>query len=236
MNFKTITVAVLLFAVWSDAQAWFWILRGAAARGTATTVTRGAAVAGSTTAGEAVAGFATRPIATAGRYCVRPAGATACDLHNATSARSAAQQAVGSGHTVRPGSRPGLFEVLDAAGNIAGIVEAIDRQGNPEVATLPQYVPEPQGMPVFIHNRSGQRLFYRIRGENCQFNELWVDPNMRSDISCPSSSTYFVEISTTVDGSGQSSESRQQINAGQHYVFVLAGWQPAIWQLAPLNN
>jgi hypothetical protein len=233
---KKIAAFVMLTFIWSDASAWWWLLRGATARGaTAGTVARGAAAAGGGTAAEAASALSySRSAAGAARFCVRPVNAAACDLRNASSAAEAVQSAVGGGHRVRSTNRPSIFEVLDAAGNFVGLVEAVDRTSDSEVAQLPQYANEQPTIPIFVHNKYPQSIFIRARGENCDFSEFRVEGQSRMDISCSNSNTYFVEIYTTDPRTGERYEVRQRLSAGGHYGLVLDGQYSSRWHLVQI--
>lgn len=229
---KKIAIALILLFVWSDAHAWWWLLRGLATRGAARAAVRSAATTGAVASGESVAGFAyTRPLAGVARFCVRPVGATACDMHNGATPAAAAQRAIGKNYRLKPTGRPGVFEVIDTAGNFVSAIEALDRQSNRDVARLPQYVPPTESTPVFIHNSSEERLYMNIRGEKCSFDRLVIEPFTRSDIYCPNSREYYVEMTALAEHPGERYQLHQKIDAAGHYRMARAASAPYGWKL-----
>jgi hypothetical protein len=234
---KRLIVLLVLLSSVAEANAFWWLLRGATVRGAATTAARGAAVAGTGSAAESTAAFAySRPLAAGARYCVRPVGAAACDLQNARTASDAAQAAVGSQYRIRATNQVDLFQVIDTVGNIVSLIEAVDRAGNSGVEELPQYVPPNAGSPVFIHNRTQLQLGLSIRGESCsESSQILAYPGTRTDVNCLGASRYFVEISTT-DYSGQRFDITQNLPAGRHFELILGDGNPRVWQLSEFNG
>lgn len=235
---KRIAAVLILSLIWSDAHAWWWLLRGLATRGAPRALVRSAPkTPPAVPASKSTEAFAyARPLASGARFCVRPVGASACDMHNNATAAGAVQQAVGGGYRLKPTHRPGVFEILDLAGNVVDLVEAIDRSSNQEVAKLPQYVPETRTAPVFIHNPSQHRLHLKVRGEKCAFEQIAIEPSMRADIYCPGSRTYDVEIFTSNRASTELHAVRQTISAGGHFDLSATDSSPRVWQLLPKRS
>ena len=134
MKRAAIIACIALSLVTTDASAFWWLLRTGAARGAAGAGVRAGAV-GAATEAEALA---------ASRICIRPVGNAACDFRTARSTAEAASKAVGPGYQVRPGNRPNVFEVLDAAGNVVSLIEAISSDNDPNIVNAPEYHPNPQ--------------------------------------------------------------------------------------------
>jgi hypothetical protein len=139
-------VAFLLLASFSvESQAFWWLLRAAGTRTVAGTAARGAGAAATVGTGETLA-------MNAARFCIRPKGAATCDFRAASSGAEAVANAVGSGYRVRPTSRPTLFEVLDAAGNVVSLVEALSNETHPEIDQMQQH--EPRWQPQITYGES----------------------------------------------------------------------------------
>jgi hypothetical protein len=232
---RRLMLVVLLFSVpIADAQAFWWLLRGAVGRGTVGTAARGAAGAGA--AAESAGAFAySRPLASGARFCVRPVGAPACDYHSANSAAEAARGAVGPSYRLRQTRSPSLFEVLDAVGNVISVVEVLDKNAESGIATLPQYVPPSAGREVYIHNQSNMQLALSIQGNTCTWSEIFVQPASRTNVNCPDATVYFVGINTTDPNSGQVVSIRHEIFPGRHYILGLTQGYPSVWQLFDFN-
>ena len=131
---RPIVIFVVLVALTTESQAFWWLLRAAGTRTAAGAAGRGAATAATAVGGEAMA-------MGAARFCVRPRGAATCDFRAASSGADAVASAIGPNYRVRPTNRPSLFEVLDAAGNMVSLVEALSNETNPEVDQMQQHEP-----------------------------------------------------------------------------------------------
>jgi hypothetical protein len=218
----------------ADAQAFWWLLRGAAGRGAVGTAARGAAGTGA--AAESAGAFAySRPLASGARFCVRPAGAAACDYHSANSALEAARGAVDPSYRLRPTRSPNLFEVLDAVGNVISIIEVLGKNTDSSISNLPQYVPPSEGREVYIHNQSNMQLALSVQGNTCTWSEIFVQPASSTSVNCPDAAVYFVNINTTDSNSGQVFSIRQEIFPSRHYILGLTQSYPSAWQLYDFN-
>lgn len=100
---------------------------GATARTAVSSTTRTAGAAseyGATGTSARLGAGATRTLS-ASRYCVRPRGTSSCTYHAASDSESAAQRHVRSPNRVGKTAEPNVFEVIDAVGNVIGILESV---------------------------------------------------------------------------------------------------------------
>ncbi len=171
MLFST-ALALLLGAYSLEANAFWWMLRGLAAREVAATAT------------------------TAARFCLRPVGRAACDLRAASSASEAVSSAVGPSYRIQATNRANVFQILDAAGNVIDLIEAADRFADQSVANLPQYVPsavpKDQESPTknYQLRHNGDVLNVHVNGTPTLIwsdgeVEVWADDNINHMILGP---------------------------------------------------
>ena len=161
-------VVLATFCLAGQAQAFWWLAaRAAAGRSAVGTVARaGAGAVGAVEAQSALAAGA--------RFCLRPVRASSCDFRVSASAMEAVSSAVGPGYRVRQASRPSLFEVIDAAGTVVDIIQAVSVDAEPKIAALPQHQPHAlsatsyggQSSPVMVSplRHNGDVLIVPVNG------------------------------------------------------------------------
>lgn len=167
-----LAVGMLLAFQVTEANAFWWLLRGAGARTAAGAVVRG-------TLTEMEAATLSRQLAAGARFCIRPVRATACDFRTAASARDAVQTAVGSLYQVRETSSPNIFEILDAVGNV-NQVEVLDREQYSGFEYLPAYFPPQEENEYEVACSAG----FSPGAYNSH-------PNSFEDWSCSNGRTYY---------------------------------------------
>lgn len=228
---KRLCLILLLLVLASDANAFWWLLRGAAARGTGSAIARGAATTGAVAADEAAALSAVRSTGSAGRFCVRPINATACDFRAGTSAIRAAEDAVGSGYKVRPTNRPGLFEILDAAGKVVDFLEVIDKFSHDQAAPLQEYIPIPTADSIVIRNPVAREMYFRVSGGGGPWLDFAVPPNGWANVNGLRGVPFDVEITSQSPTTGQFVTVRQSIWPGRELIYIVDQGS-GLWQLA----
>lgn len=148
-----VITSVLTFTC--DANAFWWLARAAAGRS--------AVGAAARTGVGAIGALEAESALTAGaRFCVRPVGAGACDFRMSSSAIDAASRAVGPGYRIRPTPKPTIFEVIDAAGTVVNIIQAIGTDADSAIAALPQYQPQ-LNPPTGYEGQSTQPMVAPLR-------------------------------------------------------------------------
>lgn len=153
---KLLLIVALGVSITSEAHAWVWFsLRAGATRSAATTGARAAAAESTALRGVGGAARATANINPVVRYCVRQKSAQQCDFHFESSAYDAAAKAVGPRNRIFPTGDAGVFQVIDAAGTIIDIIEALSEEMDPSTARLPQYNNENQ--PTSSSNNNSSR-------------------------------------------------------------------------------
>ena len=206
-NFPVVRGTVVFFVVSGtipDANAFWWLVRAGAGRSAVGTAARAGVGATGALGAES-------PFAGASRFCVRPVGAAACDFRASSSAIEAASRAVGPGYRVRSTHQPSIFEILDAAGNVVSILQAIGTHEDSLVASLPQHQPanaaalsyDGQGSNVNIaplrHN--GDTLNVHVNGTPTYvwsdgYVEVWADHHSNRVVLAPGQKIHFGNHST----------------------------------------
>lgn len=202
--FRNLVVLSAMASTSFEASAFWWLARAAAGRSAVGTAARaGAGVVGAIEADSA--------LAAASRFCVRPVGAAACDFRASSSAAEAASRAVGPGYRVRSTTRPTIFEVLDAAGNVVSIIQAIGTDEDSSVASLPQHqssISPPltydgHGSQVTVvplrHN--GDVLNFHVNGTPTYvwsdgYMEVWADNHQNRVVLPPGHRIHFPNHAT----------------------------------------
>jgi hypothetical protein len=155
-RFLRLAALILSFVVFfpSNAYAYWWFVTGNVGRAAVTTGARSAAVGAATASGAAHAGrtasaeaaaaragtaVRTSPSLVSGsgslanRYCVRPLHGRLCDWRVEKSAFDAASSAVGPNYRVERTKRPNVFDVINAAGTLVDVIQAVDALTDPSV-------------------------------------------------------------------------------------------------------
>lgn len=190
--FKLLVVSLMVSVPMSDANAFWWLLRGASARSAAGVAARGAVGAG-TVAESAEAMALSRKLAASARFCIRPVGEVACDFRSAATPTAAIRGAVGPQYGVRNSRTPTTFEILDAAGNVISIIEVLDRQSHPDFDELPAYFPPPEAV---IQNNE-----YEVAcGPGYAPGAYNSNPKSFEHWSCSNGSTYYNAAPTCQPG------------------------------------
>ena len=216
----------------ANAYAFWWLLRGATARGAGTAVARGATAGGAIAAEESAAISATRSAGSSARYCVRPSSATACDFTNGANAMRAVENAVGPGYRVRQTQRSGVFEIIDAAGKVVDIVEAIDRLSQNRETNFEQFIPPPTKESIIIYNPVDREMYFRVKGGGGPWFDVTVPQSGWAQVNGMRGVQFEIEIISRHDQTGQTMTVRQSFWPGRNLAYYRDQNQGGIWLLA----